>query len=47
VYVFLLPHRATVLRAHDIVAVGPVTTDHLANVFDQLRGGAMSLRTTP
>jgi ABC-2 type transport system ATP-binding protein len=46
VYLFLLPHQATVLRAHEIVPTGPVTADHLASVFDRLRGGAMSLRAT-
>jgi ABC-2 type transport system ATP-binding protein len=46
VYLFLLPHQATVLRAHEIVPVGPVTAEHLASVFDQLRGGAMSIRAT-
>jgi len=45
-YVFLLPHQATVLRAHEIVTVGPVTAEHLANVFDRLRGGTMLLRAT-
>ena len=46
VYVFLLPHQATVLRAHEIVTVGPVTAEHLASVFDRLRGGTMLLRAT-
>src|SRR6185436_16544155 len=41
VYLFLLPHRATVLRAHEIVAVGPVTAEHQAATFDQLRGGTV------
>ena len=45
-YVFLLPHHATVLRAHEIVSVGPVTAEHLVDVFDRLRGGAMLLRAT-
>jgi len=45
-YVFLLPHHVTVLRAHEIVSVGPVTAEHLAGVFDRLRGGAMLLRAT-
>ena len=47
VYVFLLPHHATVLRAHDIVSVGSVTAEHLTGVFDRLRGGATPLRSTP
>ena len=46
-YVFLLPHHVTVLRAHEIVSVGPVTAEHLVGVFDRLRGGAMLLRATP
>ena len=45
-YLCLLPHEATVVRAHEIVSVGPVTGEHLVEVFDRLRGGAMSLRTT-
>ena len=46
VYLFLLPHRATVVRAHEIAPVGPVTADLLVNVFDKLRGGVMPLRAT-
>jgi ABC-2 type transport system ATP-binding protein len=46
VYVFLVPHRATVLRAHEIVAVGAVTAEHLTGVFDDLRGRATPLRAT-
>jgi ABC-type multidrug transport system ATPase subunit len=46
-YVFLLPHQVTVLHAHEIVSVGPVTADHLVDVFDRLRGGAMLLRAAP
>jgi ABC-type multidrug transport system ATPase subunit len=46
VYVFLLPHQVTVLRAHEIVSVGPVTTEHLSSTFDRLRGGTMTLRAT-
>jgi ABC-2 type transport system ATP-binding protein len=46
-YVFLLPHHVTVLRAHEIVSVGPVTAEHLSGVFDRLRGGATVLRATP
>ncbi len=45
-YVFLLPHHATVLRAHEIVSVGPVTAEHLVGVFDRLRGGAMLFRAS-
>ena len=46
VYIFLLPQHVTVLRAHEIVSVGAVTTEHLASVFDRLRGGTMTLRAT-
>src|SRR4029434_1639381 len=38
VYVFLVPHQATVLRAHEIVSVGAVTAEHLTGVFEHLRG---------
>jgi ABC-2 type transport system ATP-binding protein len=44
VYVFLVPHAVTVLRAEEIVPVGAVTPDDLARVFDGLRGRASSLR---
>ena len=40
VYLFLLPHAATVLRSDEIVPVGTVTGEHLGRVFDRLRGGA-------
>jgi len=43
-YLFLLPHHATLLRAHEIVPTGSVTAAQLAEVFDKLRGGATSLR---
>jgi ABC-type multidrug transport system ATPase subunit len=46
VYVFLLAHHATVLRAHDIVSVGAVTAAHLTSTFDRLRAGATSPRAT-
>jgi ABC-2 type transport system ATP-binding protein len=39
VYLVLLPHQATVLRAHEITPAGPVTAEHLVDVFDRLRGG--------
>jgi len=45
-YVFLLPHNATVLPAHEIVSVGPVPAHHLTRAFDRLRGGPLSLRAT-
>jgi hypothetical protein len=38
-YVFLIPHQAVVLRAHEIVSVGAVRAEQPASVFDQLRGG--------
>ena len=43
-YLFLLPHQARLVHAHDISPASPVTADQLVEVFDQLRGGAMSLR---
>ena len=43
-YLFLLPHRARLVHAHDISSAEPVTAAQLAEVFDKLRGGAMSLR---
>jgi ABC-type multidrug transport system ATPase subunit len=46
VYVFLLPNSVTVLKAHEIVSVGPVTAEHLSSAFDRLRGGTTHLRAT-
>ena len=43
-YLFLLPHHAKVVHAHEISATSPVTAAQLAEVFDKVRGGAMSLR---
>jgi ABC-type multidrug transport system ATPase subunit len=43
-YLFLLPHEARLVRAQDIAPTGPVTAAQLVEVFDKLRGGAMSLR---
>jgi ABC-2 type transport system ATP-binding protein len=43
-YLFLLPHEARFVRAHEIAPTGAVTAAQLADVFDKLRGGAMSLR---
>jgi ABC-2 type transport system ATP-binding protein len=43
-YLFLLPHHATLVRAHEIAPTGPVTAAQLAEVFDKLRGGGSSLR---
>ena len=44
VYLFLASHQATVLRAHEISPVGPVTAAALTDVFDRLRGGAARFR---
>ena len=38
-YLFLVGQRATLLRAHEIAAVGPITPAQLTAVFDDLRGG--------
>jgi ABC-type multidrug transport system ATPase subunit len=43
-YLFLLPHQARLVHAHDISPTSSVTAAQLAEVFDTLRGGAMSLR---
>jgi ABC-2 type transport system ATP-binding protein len=36
-YLFLMPHEATLLKAHEIARVGPVTAAALADTFDRLR----------
>ena len=36
-YLFLMPHDARLLKAHDIARVGPVTASMLAETFDRLR----------
>ena len=36
-YLFLLPHQAVVLKAHEISRVGPVTAALLQEVFDRVR----------
>ncbi len=46
-YLFLLPQRVVVLKAHEVASVGPVTPALLTDVFDRLRGGSMSLRAVP
>jgi len=46
IYVFLLPRAVTVLRADEIIPVSPVTAEDLAQVFERLRGGAVSLRAS-
>ncbi len=38
-YLFLVGQKATLLHAHEITAVGPVTPALLTDVFDRLRGG--------
>jgi ABC-type multidrug transport system ATPase subunit len=43
-YLFLLPHSARLVHGHEISPTSPVTAAQLAEVFDKLRGGAMSLR---
>ena len=43
-YLFLLPHQARLVHAHDISPASPVTAAQLVEVFDSLRGGSMSLR---
>jgi ABC-type multidrug transport system ATPase subunit len=44
-YLFLADHHATLLRAHEISPVGPVTATALTDAFDRLRGGAARFRT--
>lgn len=36
-YLFLMPHEARLLKAHEIARVGPVTAALLAEMFDRLR----------
>lgn len=43
-YLFLVGGRATLLQAHDISSVGPVTAAALTDVFDRLRGGEARFR---
>jgi ABC-2 type transport system ATP-binding protein len=43
-YLFLADHQATLLRAHEISPVGPVTAAALTDAFDRLRGGAARFR---
>jgi ABC-2 type transport system ATP-binding protein len=43
-YLFLMPHRAALLRAHEIAGAGSVTPAQLTEVFDRLRGGSLALR---
>jgi ABC-2 type transport system ATP-binding protein len=41
-YLFLMPHEAVLLKAHEIARVGPVTAVALADTFDKLRERARS-----
>jgi ABC-type multidrug transport system ATPase subunit len=43
-YLVLVNHQATLLRAHEISPVGPVTPAALTAAFDRLRGGAACFR---
>lgn len=43
-YLLLANHQATVLRAHEISPVGPVTAAALTDAFDRLRGGVARFR---
>lgn len=45
-YFFLLTPRPTLLKAHEIAPVGPVTPALLTEVFDTLRGGTTMFRRT-
>jgi ABC-2 type transport system ATP-binding protein len=42
-YLFLMPHQATLLKAHEISRVGPVTAALLADTFDRLRDRTMPI----
>jgi len=42
-YLFLVPGHATLLQAHELAQVGPVTPDLLTEVLDRLRGGPLRL----
>lgn len=43
-YLFLVGSPPTLLQAHDILPVGPVTAALLTDVYDRLRGGPATLR---
>lgn len=43
-YLFLVGGQPTLLKAQEIVSVGPVTAALLTDIFDKLRGGPPSLR---
>lgn len=42
-YLFLTPHRATLLRSHEIARVGPVTAALLTEMFDRLRDATTTI----
>jgi ABC-2 type transport system ATP-binding protein len=42
-YLFLMPHQAVVLKAHEIAPVGPVTAALLGDVFDRVRDRTMAV----
>jgi ABC-2 type transport system ATP-binding protein len=44
-YLFLFNQTATLMKAHEIASVGPVTAATLIDAFDRLRGGAARFRT--
>jgi ABC-2 type transport system ATP-binding protein len=44
-YLFLFNQTATLMKAHEISSVGPVTAATLIDAFDRLRGGAARFRT--
>ena len=44
-YLFLFNHSATLMKAHEISSVGPVTAATLVDAFDRLRGGTARFRT--
>jgi len=41
-YLFLFNQTATLMKAHEIASVGPVTAATLLDMFDRLRGGTAS-----
>ena len=43
-YLFLFNQTATLMKAHEISSVGPVTAATLVDVFDRLRGGTARFR---
>lgn len=44
-YLFLFNQTATLMKAHEIASVGPVTAATLVDAFDRLRGGTARFRT--